>query len=359
MKAFQGQRSMRHGWLVAIAICGLPLSATQGVAADHAWRSDAPTSDGDVVMKTVIVEDEDEDPVAAGRAAGEALRKAMGNVPLKAVILSECFEDKEYKQQLLEGVFSALPENIIVGGATYGSFTKEASLGFDSVALLGIGGDGIGVRAALVTDMGVAELAYDEKPDLVAKRLRAAGAKLAGKLPRDEQDRLMIIIADAHSPKNEFLVEGVQKIIGPKFPITGGSVNKNAGQTFVYFGGKMHEDSAAALILSGNFRVAVAGRYANDNEGVIRTAREGTSEALGKLGREPMAMLAFNCAGRRGKLDNVKDELTAIQTAIGADLPLFGCYCAGEIGPVDASEKKPGVLCGGAGWHVMVTMIGR
>ena len=70
-------------------------------------------------------------------------------------------------------------------------------------------------------------------------------------------------------------------------------------------------------------------------------------------------MLAFNCGGRRGKLDNVADELAAFQNAVGGKLPLFGCYCAGEIGPVDSSDKKPGVLSGGGGWHVMVTAIGR
>ena len=72
-------------------------------------------------------------------------------------------------------------------------------------------------------------------------------------------------------------------------------------------------------------------------------------------------MLAFNCGGRRGKLDNVADELAAFQSAVGGELPLFGCYCAGEVGPVDSADptKKPDALSGGSGWHVMVTAIGR
>jgi len=36
---------------------------------------------------------------------------------------------------------------------------------------------------------------------------------------------------------------------------------------------------------------------------------------------------------------------------------LFGSYCAGEIGPLDVSEKNPNVLSGGGGWHVMLTLI--
>jgi len=71
------------------------------------------------------------------------------------------------------------------------------------------------------------------------------------------------------------------------------------------------------------------------------------------------AVLAFNCAGRRGKLRDPEDELAAIQEVLGKKLPLFGCYCAGEIGPVDASERTSDALSGGSGWHVMFTVIGR
>ena len=38
----------------------------------------------------------------------------------------------------------------------------------------------------------------------------------------------------------------------------------------------------------------------------------------------------------RGKADH--EELAAIQKSIGKELPLFGCYCAGEMGPLDTPE---------------------
>jgi hypothetical protein len=44
---------------------------------------------------------------------------------------------------------------------------------------------------------------------------------------------------------------------------------------------------------------------------------------------------------------------------MGTETPLFGCYCAGEVGPLDAAEKDADVLSGGSGWHVMFTVIGR
>ena len=314
---------------------------------------------GEIVVKIVMVEDENEDPAAAGKAAANALREKMGDTPLDAVIVSECFEDREYKEKLVQGLCSVLPEEIVMGGATYGSFTQDGCTDFDSVCLMGIGGDGIGVSARLVRKLGTAKLTFEKDQELIQERLHAAGKKLASKLRRTDRDRLLVLIADAHSPKNQSLVEGVQQVLGKDFPITGGCANKNAGQTFVYFKGKMHEDAAIAVMLSGDFNVALSGRQANENEKVIATAKEGAAEALGKATGKPIAALAFDCAGRRSKLKKIEDELAAMQQSLGRDVPLFGCYCAGEMGPVDDPEQASDALYGGSGWHVMFTVIAR
>ena len=339
------------GWMPVVALLAIGWSATaqNAVCAEN----------GQIVLNVVMVEDEDEDPVAAGKAAGEALKKAMGDVPLKAVIVSECFEDREYKEELLQGVCSVLPKEVVMGGATYGSFTQKGCTDFDSVCLLGIGGDCVGVSARLVTKMGTAKLTFEQDQERIQERLHAAGSSLANKLHRTDKDRVLILIADAHAPKNQYLVEGVQQVLGKQFPITGGCANKNAGQTFVYFGGQMHEDAAVGIMLSGDFQVSLSGRQANENEKVIATANEGASEALRGVKGKPVAVLAFNCAGRRSKLNDYGEELAAMQKALGEELPLFGCYCAGEIGPVDNPDEPSDALSGGSGWHVMFTIIGR
>jgi hypothetical protein len=126
----------------------------------------------------------------------------------------------------------------------------------------------------------------------------------------------------------------------------------------VYFGGRAYTDAAIAVALAGDFGVALSGRQAQDNDAVIATARESAAEAAERLGREPFALLAFDCAGRMGKLDEVTDELAAIQEAVGTDVLLFGCYCAGEFGPTTAEDAEEGV-CYGRGWHVMVSALGR
>jgi len=310
----------------------------------------------DIIMQVSAAENED--PLAAGRAAAESLRAKMGTNPPHAVIVVECFDDKALKKDVLKGISSVFPREKIFGCATYGSFTQSGCLDSDSVALLGIGGKGISVGAVLKQNLGVAGLTMENDRELLETRLSSAGAELAQSLPRTSRDRLLILMPDAHSPKNQFLVEGVQEIMGKDFPLTGGSANKNAGQTYVYFRGGMYEDSAVAFLLSGDFTLSLAGRLAKSNDQVIATAGEGADEALKNLKGKPFAMLAFNCAGRKGKLDNIEDELTAIQKSLGKDIPLFGCYCAGEIGPADQTEKKPGTLSSGVGWHVMFTALG-
>jgi hypothetical protein len=323
------------------------------------WSSPVTRPDGDMVMQVVMVADEDGDPRATGRAAALALKRKMGETELKAVIVSECFEDREFKRPLLDGICSIIAPDLVFGSATYGSFTQQGCTDFDSVCLLGLGGDGLGVSAALVEQLGTARLSFDEHQAEIEQRLRLAGSKLAQKLPTSPADKLLLLIPDAHSPKNQYLVEGVQQVLGSQFPMTGGSANKNAGQTFVYYRGRMYQDSAVALMLSGDFQLTMAGRLAKEKDAVIKTAEDGARAAMQKMTKKPIAVLAYNCAGRRSKLVEMGDELQAIQKAIGDSIPLFGCYNAGEIGPLDASESKSDALCGGSGWHVMFTVIGR
>ena len=329
------------------------------VLAEEAWNAPASQPGGPIVMRVVMIQDQDDNPFAAGKTAAETLQGAMAGVALKAVIVSECFEDQDNKEKLLAGVCSVVGKDVVFGGATYGSFTQAGCADFDSVCLLGIGGSGIGISAGIVTEMGTAKLTVDKHQAEIVERLHTAGKAVSEKLSRSDVDKLLILIPDAHSPKNEYLVEGAQQVFGQQFPMTGGSANKNAGQTHVYFRGEVYQDSVVALMLSGEFRISMAGRLAKDKEAVIRTAAEGAAEAIAKMPAKPLAVLAYNCAGRRGKLQNVAEELQAIQQSIGTTVPLFGCYNAGEIGPLDASEKTSEALCGGSGWHVMFTVLGR
>jgi len=69
--------------------------------------------------------------------------------------------------------------------------------------------------------------------------------------------------------------------------------------------------------------------------------------------------LAFDCAGRKGKLKNIADELAAIQSATGKTPVLFGCYCAGEFGPADTGDVADKTTVYGCGWHVMFSALAQ
>jgi hypothetical protein len=165
--------------IVATFLGVVPLQAR---AADEAWSSPPATSGGGIVFRVAAARNED--PAAAGKAAAESLKKEMGGVPLRAVIVSECFEDKENKEKLLESLAAVLPKEILLGSATYGSFTQSGANDADSVCLLGIGGDGISVSASLVQSLGTAKLTFEQHRDEIEKRLHQAGASLVGKLRR-------------------------------------------------------------------------------------------------------------------------------------------------------------------------------
>jgi hypothetical protein len=271
--------------------------------------------------------------------------------------MADCFEDKENKEKALAAVTAAFGRDKVCGGATYGAFTQAGPLTQDAVALLAIGGDGVRVSVAFEEKMGAAGLTLEKDEAALTAALRGAGERLAKQLPDAGSGKLMIVISDAHSPKNQLLLDGIQSVVGRKLPVTGGSVNKNAGQNWVYCQGRAHADAVVAVLLSGSFKLAQAGRQAKDNDAVISTARDGAREAATKLGTKPLAVLAFDCAGRKGKLKNVGDELAAMQAVLGRDVPLFGCYCAGEYGPADAADADK-TVCHGRGWHVMMTALG-
>jgi len=341
----------------AVLLVLMSLLLASGCAVRETYVSSGVATDGPIVMRTASAQDTD--PFAAGQRAAQALQRMMDGAPLHAVVLTECFEGRDQKEKALKGICSIFDKDVVFGFSTYGSFDQQGCLDDASVCLLGIAGEGIATAAALRQDLGIAGLTMENDEAELADRLGGAGSELATTVSQDAPGKLLILMADAHSPKNQFLVQGAQKVVGADFPITGGSANKNANQTFVYFQGRAYTDSAIALLLSGDFEVSLSGRQAKENARVIASAAEGANEAMEGVAAKPFSVLAFNCAGRKGKLDNITEELEAIQGVIGAEVPLFGAYCAGEIGPADTSEQASTALSSGVGWHVMFTILSR
>jgi hypothetical protein len=347
--------TLRNAQASALLLAGL---SAQGARCQQAVIASEPARPGGAIVFATAAA-QSEDPSAAGREAAQALKAALGATEPRLVLVADCFEGKAAKEQLLGGLAEVLDRDKLCGGASYGMFTQAGSNDLDAVALLGIGGEGIGVSAALEETMGAAGLTLEANQEPLTTALQEAGSRLARKLPGARNASLLILIADAHSPKNQLLLDGVQSVVGKQMPVTGGCVNKNAGQNWVYFRGRAYTDSAIAVALTGETAVALAGRQAKDNNAVIATAKTAPAEALRSLAGPPLLVLAFDCGGRLGKLDDVADELAAVQESVGNSVPLFGCYCAGEFGPADEEPAPTDALSYGRGWHIMVTALGR
>ncbi|MCP4450637.1 MAG: hypothetical protein GY809_04195 [Planctomycetes bacterium] len=300
---------------------------------------------------------ENENAFNAGQTAARKLRDKLKGVTPKALIVTECFEDRAQKADVLKGVASVFPKKIIHGGSAYGMYTQAGVLDIDAVSILAIGGE-LGVDIAFVDHMGAAGLSLETQKDQLVNALRQGGKTLAQQLAESRKGMLLILIGDAHSPKNQFLLDGVQTVVGKTLPITGGSVCKNAGQNFVFHQGELTQDSAIAILLTGSLEVSLVGRQAKSNDQVISTAREGAATAMKSIKAKPAAFLAFDCGGRMGKLDRLEDELEAIQASVGKEIPLYGCYCAGEFGPSDTGNTDTSTSTG-CGWHIMASVLGH
>ena len=339
--------------LLVVAMFGVAL--VSGCEQPNVTTSGA--AKGAIVIQSALAENED--PTLAGKTAAEALKKSMGDTAPKVVLVTDCFDDKALKTKVVQAVTAVFSKDVVVGFSGYGAFAQSGAQDLDTVCVMGIGGAGIDVQLALVKNMGAKGLSFETDKDKLAKALGDAARSLAKQVTKKPDSKLLIAIADAHSPKNQLFMDGLQEVVGKDFPITGGSISKNDGETFLHYKGELYSDSAIAIMLSGDFKVALTGRQAKTNDAVIATAKDGAAEALKALDAKPIAMLAFDCAGRKGKLDNLSDELAAFQGVTGKDITLFGCYCAGEFGPADVKDKTPGVLSSGMGWHAMITFIGR
>ncbi|MCL1920149.1 MAG: hypothetical protein FWG50_03580 [Kiritimatiellaeota bacterium] len=402
-----------HGLMLGMALLA-------GCAAVWEQQADvAPKPNGSLVAATAWAKvPQGGDAYGAGRHAALSLKAKLGAVEPQVVVLTECFAEKVDKAKAAKGVASVFGKERVVGIASYGFYTRDGVADREAVGLLALGGDGIAVRTAFVPKLNSVGLAQ-ESEELKAA-LGDAGRKLAAQLQTlvyneadyNQQTRLMVVLADTHSPKNQLLLDGIQSVVGTAFPITGGSANKNAGQNFIHWRGGLYADAAVALMIDGNIASAQNGAQAKDNDAVLATARKVASDltvSYVNIHPSPLGLfLAFDCAGRKGKLDAIDDERKAVieglkegkafevtttvdedgnstetekevpykdprlapsaYYAAGMNSPksrrvvspnfanaeIFGMWCAGEFGCPEDSLEHPV----GRGWHIMGTVLG-
>jgi hypothetical protein len=281
------------------------------------------------------------DPAAAGKAAAEQAKKALGEKAAKLVLVFECFPRPD-KAKVLEGVASVFDKGIVHGCSGEGPVTTHGNPTGKSCGLLAIGGD-IEVAAGVTPKIGGQ---YTE-----------AGEALANALPKMANAKLMVLFGNCHIPANKALVEGIQKVLGKELTIIGGAASGPSSDSF--YQGEVKDDVAVGILIGGDVKVAaVSATGHKDAEEMIGSAvgaTKGAVEGLQKLQAKPSVAFLFECRGRLDalkKTGKMSDELVALQEVLGKDLPLIGFYGSGEMG----LEKG---VCTGFGYHAVCCVIGK
>jgi len=281
----------------------------------------------------------DKNAFVAGETAAKKIKEQLGNAKPATVIMAECFSEKAQKEEALKGVISILGKEVVVSMAVYGIYTEAGAKDRNAVGLLAFTGEGVTARQAL------SEPIQGDFTN-VAKRV-------AQKLPVKDDAKLMLVLADCHSPRNQYFLDGLQSVYGTTLPMAGGSANKNAGFNWIGQAGELKTDVGLLLALNGPFKVIQTGDQARDNDAVLKTAEE-TASTLRQGAKTPLkGAIFFDCAGRKGKLESIEEEQEAIAKGLGKGVPFFGIWCAGEIG---VAKDSQGVSVG-RGWHIMGTGI--
>jgi hypothetical protein len=281
----------------------------------------------------------DKNAFVAGETAAKKIKEQLGDAKPATVIMAECFSEKAQKEEALKGVTSILGKDVVVSMAVYGIYTEGGAKDRNAVGLLAFSGEGVTARQAL------SEAIQNDFTN-VAKRV-------AQKIPVKDDAKLLLVLADCHSPRNQYFLDGLQSVYGTTLPMAGGSANKNAGFNWIGQAGELKTDVGLILALNGPFKVIQTGDQARDNDAVLKTAEE-TATALGQNAKAPLkGALFFDCAGRKGKLESIDEEQEAIAKGLGKGIPFFGIWCAGEIGVAKDSQGVPV----GRGWHIMGTGI--
>jgi hypothetical protein len=275
------------------------------------------------------------DAQQAGAEAAKQAKEALGKGTAKVVLVYDCLKnDPAEKEKLIEGVGSVFDKAIIFGCSSYSPLTQQSNKG--TVGVLAMAGD-------VAVETAVADL-YDDY-QLCGVKIGACLQQQG--LPRSK-GKVLLLFGDCHVDKNDALVAGVKSILGEKFPIVGGASRGD----YLYYKGKIVRKSNLGLLLSGNFKCGFSTKMDNSPEGLINSARQACTEAIGGRKDNVVMTFAFDCGGRRGKMkDNLPKELAAMKDVLG-DSPIFGFYGSGEIGPANNDSPSRGV-----GYHIAICTI--
>jgi hypothetical protein len=275
---------------------------------------------------------------AGVEAAGKA-KAALGGEKAKVVIVFGI--DSLKHDQLLDGVTSIFDASIVHGCTSYNSITQEGNCG--TAAVLAIGG-GVEVTAVVA--------------DVNGNDYKGCGADLGTQLKaaaeRDAPGKVVALFGDCHVSKNDQVVKGICSVLGERFPVIGAAAKKDIS----YFRGKVAgKKKNVAILMTGDFELGCStlkeGPADIDRNKLVAAAGQAFKDAVGDDLERTAMVFAFDCGGRRGKMGKDRPrELGVMLDVVGKDMPVFGFYGSGEMGPKATGEPPKGV-----GYHISACAI--
>lgn len=286
-----------------------------------------------------------EDAVAAVKEAFAEARAGLGGMEPHTFYFIDGMKFKRFKN--IEAAYAILAEQagaarlIGVDTASYQALSHKDFLG-TGFTVAAFAGDisvepfyvtGLELKAADEKNMGKFERERHQALRVAAHREK--GRELARKvrIPVNEP-YFMLWASTTHTPRHYWVYAGFLDVMGIDAPCAGGGLMCTGR---IYADGKFHEDAAMVTVLSGNFDYGVHCAASSEKGGVAEKTLANLNNSLELLGNDkPDFVAAYFCASWSDQY-NEKGSNVAGHEAMTRRLPgvpIFGRYCAGELGQV-------------------------
>jgi len=192
---------------------------------------------------------------------------------------------------------------------------------------------------------------------------RQRGRDLGEMIPPLRQGGFILLLGALHNNWHVTFLDGLREKVDPRVPMLGGV---GRWQDYVYNDGQGLTDTAGrptsvgqlAIVVQGQMKVALVGARAADTSrlaAVQAMIADVAGESRQKLGQNPAAAVAFSCVTllRNTKVMDSGVFHAALAQAYGADTPIVGAFCGGELGIDSAGAFSAG------GDRFMVLLLGE
>jgi hypothetical protein len=260
----------------------------------------------------------------ACRTAVRQARAATAKPPKACVVLTENFVVDA--QRTIDGIAAALPEGVVILG---GGSARERIIE-TRPTLQFAGGE--------VADDAVAVLLFSGP--LAVSTAVGTGWRTIGRRGVVTRARSGVVEAIDGRPALEFVASFIGTP-GPGLAANPLAVFEDSSNDFYLRTMLPSTTAPGAVTVMGSIREGLQVQLTTaTTDEILGGARASIAEAVEHFppGVRPEAALVFSCAIRKSLLGTrTQSEAEIVRSVLGADVPVAGLYCFGEIGPIAAA----------------------